>query len=242
MSKQVLAVSFAAVILLAACPATDAGRDTGENSKRVELESEGWKLVGTLEMPEVEGPVPAVLLAHQFNRDRTVYAKLAGLLAERGIASLRIDLRGHGESTNLGGIDRRQLTTSWPDIVVAFKYLKQLDGIDHNRIGLLGASYTGEAVARAGREAGYGKAYVILSAGGFSEESIAALDGSGAAWWFIAARDDGRRTPALMERAAGAAAAAELTMYDQGGHAANLFGPHPDLEEKIADWFAEKLK
>jgi fermentation-respiration switch protein FrsA (DUF1100 family) len=53
---------------------------------------------GTYVRPPGEGRFPAVLLLHGFASDRHevggLYAGLAGMLAGRGIASLRIDFRG----------------------------------------------------------------------------------------------------------------------------------------------------
>ena len=78
-------------------------------SERISIQSQGWELVGDLTIPEVDAnadtdsvaPVPAVLMLNQAAGDRTPYVDLAGYLADRGIASLRLDLPGHGESTNL---------------------------------------------------------------------------------------------------------------------------------------------
>ena len=242
MRSKALFIAVTALLSFASCTPSQETAVEQTSGQIIELESDGWKLIGTLEMPEGEGPFPAVLLCHQFSRDRTVYENLAGLLRERGIASFRLDLRGHGDSSNLGGADYGQMRTSWPDVIVGFEYLKGVEGVDAERIGVLGASYSGEAVAVAGREAGFGKAYIVMSSDLFSEESMAAMDGSGAAWWFIAASDDGPRTPGIMERAAAASEAAELTMYETGGHGTNLFGTYPELEGQIADWFATKLK
>ena len=69
---------------------------------RVVLASDGWRLVGDLLLPTMEHPAPAVLMLNKADGTRAAYEGLARLLAERGIASLRIDLRAHGESTNLG--------------------------------------------------------------------------------------------------------------------------------------------
>jgi dienelactone hydrolase len=212
------------------------------DEQRIEIESDGWKLIGTLRMPDnATGDVPLVILMHQFNNERSVYKKLAGLLAERGIASLRLDLRGHGESTNRGGINRHQLLTTWPDVVAAIKYVEGLEGVDHARIGSLSASYSGEAVARAGREYRYPAANIMLSSGTMTAESIAALAACETQWWFVAAKDD-PRSAENMAKADASAKHSEFTNFDSGGHGSNMFDAHADLEAKIADWFAAKLK
>ena len=174
---------------------------------------------------------------------RSSYIRLADLLEERGIASLRIDLRGHGESTNLGGHNREVNAQAWRDVVVALDFLSSQEGVvDPARLGVLGASYSGEHAARAGREGRDIAAYAILSSGLFSEESIAFVGASDAPWLFVAARDDGERTPALMDRAAETAGErGVLIMYEAGGHGTYLFDVYSDLEGWIADWFADRL-
>ena len=224
---------------LVACPQPDAGR-----GERVVLNVEGWEIVGSLQVPRSEKPVPAVLLLHMKPTDRTSYNRLADLLDERGIASLRIDMRGHGESVNLGSRSEENDEQAWKDAVEALKFLQRQTGIDPGRIGALGASYGGEHAAHAGREIGGVKAFVILFSGSFSEESIRFVRESGAQWLFVAAGDDGNpEVPRLMERGfeAGGEEKAKLEMFESGGHGTYLFEKYPDLEGKIADWLAEKL-
>lgn len=234
--KSLVLALLASSAVLCGC----AGADNVDENKVV-IESEGWQLVGNLELPEGKGPFPAVLLLHQFNRTRSVYTGLAKELSQRGIASLRIDLRGHGESTNKGRVHRDMLMNTWPDVVAALKYMKSLDEINSDKIGTVSASYSGEAVAHAGREIGYPAANVVLSSSTMTAESIAALKDSEAQWWFVAAKDD-PGAARNMEKAADSAKFAELKLFESGGHGTNLFGPYPELVTEIADWLAAKLK
>ncbi|MEO6390578.1 MAG: alpha/beta hydrolase, partial [Pyrinomonadaceae bacterium] len=139
--------------------------------KRVVVESDGWRLVGELRIPRASRPMSAVILLNKANGDRKVYVELAQRLADRGIASLRIDLRGHGESINKGKFVPFQenstdiLKDTDKDIVSVIEYLSSVKGIDAKRIGVVGASYSGEEMAVAGRQRGYAKAYVALSPG-----------------------------------------------------------------------------
>ncbi len=209
--------------------------------ERVVLESDGWRIIGDLRLPGNGKPAAAVLLLHNWRLDRAAYGRLAGLLAELGVASLRIDLRGHGESTNLGTKTRETASGAWRDAVAAIKYLRSHEGIDADRVGILGASFSCEIAARAGREAGGLRAYVILSAGYFSDESVAGVRSGDAEWWFIAAADDHPRVQQTVRNAAAASEQAELTLLSEGGHALELFSTHPELEGKIDDWFARQL-
>ena len=60
-----------------------------------------WELIGDLVIPNTEEKPPVVLLLNKANGNREVYRTMANYLSDRGIASLRLDLRGHGESTNV---------------------------------------------------------------------------------------------------------------------------------------------
>jgi dienelactone hydrolase len=239
--KRILFCSvFVLGLMLAACTPPDEG-----NGKKVTLTVSGWKIFGTLQIPESDKPVPVVLLLHMKPTDRTSFNRLADLLAERGIASLRIDMRGHGESTNLGGPSAKNDEEAWKDAVEAVTYLQGEPGINPGRIGVLGASYGGEHAAHVARVNSGVKAVVVLSSGSFSRESIQFLGESEAKWWFIAAKDDDDpEVVKLMGRAADAGGdeKAERLIYDTGGHGTFLFDTHDDLEGKIADWFAKALK
>jgi len=170
--------------------------DPGSGTNRVVLENESWRLVGDLRLPASRFPVPIVLLLNEAAGDRRSYAGLAEQLASRGVASLRLDLRGHGESTNLGrfepGASSRDplIWDAESDVAAAYRYLVTLDMIDPSRIGIVGASYSGEEAAEAGRMIGHAAMYVFLSPGSLSNTTIAVMEGSGVPWLFVSAQDD----------------------------------------------------
>lgn len=166
---------------------------------KVEIQSHGWKLIGDLIIPASDNPVPAVILLNKAAGDRQVYQNLAAELSKRGIASLRVDLRGHGESTNLGEFIPGKMSESEMDLMIwdvyedvwsIHKYLKSNNKISADSIRFVGSSYSVEAIAESGRRFGYGKAYVCLSAGSFSEESIINMDKTGLPCWHIVSSDN----------------------------------------------------
>lgn len=126
-----------------------------QTTTRVVVESEGWELVGDLVLPPGSAAVPAVLLLNQADGDRTPYEGLAGALAVRGIGSLRLDLRGHGESTNLGAFtpgEHRRDPLIWDaevDVAAAHDFLRSHERVVPDLIGVVGASYSGEEAAEA---------------------------------------------------------------------------------------------
>ena len=218
------------------------------NLARITIESDGWLLVGDLRMPRAKrATVPVVLMLNKANGNRAVYADLADQLALHGIASLRLDMRAHGESSNKGKFgppfDEKMLALlngSENDVTAAVAFLKNTKGIDPTRIGVVGASYSGEQMAVSGRKNGYGKAYVALSPGSFSDESIAAIDTSGARWIFVRSADE-RHLKGLHENIRKLSKTAELLEVAGDKHATELLDSAPGLTEMITGWFKRNL-
>jgi dienelactone hydrolase len=63
---------------------------------------DGVSLAATWRPVPNQPDAPAVLLVHDFSRDRRVLARVEDELLARGLASLAVDLRAHGESTHKG--------------------------------------------------------------------------------------------------------------------------------------------
>jgi len=215
-------------------------------SVRVEIASGDWILVGDLQVPVDDAPIPAVLMLNQAAGNRSAYAGLAQELDRRGIASLRLDLRGHGDSTNIGRFIPGQRTRDpmiWDaeaDVAAALASLVADERIDAEKIAVVGASYSGEEMADAGRMHGYAAAYVALSPGSFSEESIRGIDVSGVPWLFITSRDE-RYLTEIRATVQEQSRTVEQIVLPGTGHASNLLGLHPGLAERIAVWLESKL-
>lgn len=105
-------------------------------------------IVGTLAVPEDGAKGPAVVMLHGFGSSRDevggLFAMQAEALAAEGIASLRIDFRGYGESS--GDMADTTLEGLVADATAARSYLAEVDGVDAARIGVIGYSF-GAAVA-----------------------------------------------------------------------------------------------
>lgn len=118
-----------------------------EERTSVTLNSEGLTLFGVLHMPQnrADNSVPAVLFCHGFGGNKSGKYRLAVRLAERlsqaGIASLRIDCRGSGDSE--GDFADTTIDSQLKDIETALTYLKSNPQIDTQRIGLMGRSLGG---------------------------------------------------------------------------------------------------
>ena len=159
----------------------------------------GHTLAGTFTRPTDGGPFPAVVLisgSGPQDRDEALmdhrpFLVLADHLTRRGIAVLRYDDRGVGESTGNFG------TATTPDFasdaLAAVAYLKARDDVNPAAIGLAGHSEGGVVAPIAAVESDdvsyivlmagtgvngerilYAQAALIMRAGGASEEDIAA--------------------------------------------------------------------
>lgn len=120
-------------------------------SKKVVFENESadLKLAGTLTIPkDCKDCQAAILISGSGPQDRDEsllghkpFWVIADYLSERGIAVLRFDDRGVGESTGtFGGSTSADFMT---DVAAAFAFLKQQKGIDPAKIGLIGHSEGG---------------------------------------------------------------------------------------------------
>src|SRR5258708_4949317 len=102
---------------------------------------DGLNLAATLVTPD-ESPDHAVVLVHGGGVTREeggFFARLASGLAGAGAASLRFDLRGHGESE--GRQEDLTLATILNDIRVALAHVREATGA--SAVSLLGASFGG---------------------------------------------------------------------------------------------------
>ncbi|HDP77640.1 MAG TPA: alpha/beta fold hydrolase, partial [Mesotoga infera] len=96
-------------------------------------------------IPEGDGPFPIVVMLHGTGSDKSEagggYLLAAPALAEAGIASVRFDFIGNGEST-ADYIDYN-FTSAVDDTNIAFAYAASLPRIDGHRAGIMGWSQGG---------------------------------------------------------------------------------------------------
>jgi dienelactone hydrolase len=212
----------------------------------------GWELVGSWRMPSSRAPIAAVLLLHRAAGTRAEHDDLGAALAARGIASLALDLRGHGESTNLGRFQPPYAEhlhineDAHRDVTAALDWMATRRGVDARRRAVVGASYSGEVAAVAARASGRtAAAYVMISPGSFSDTSIAAVSRGSARWLFIRTE---RESPAslvyidsIFVALEARAPNAERRVLAGAGHATRIFQSHPRVVIEIADWLAAAL-
>ena len=115
-------------------------------------------IAGTLTLPRATSRMPAVVLlsgSGAQDRDQTILGHrpfwiIADYLSRRGFVVLRTDDRGVGKST--GRLQDSSTDALKRDAIASVEYLRRLDVVDGERVGLVGHSLGGVVAAMAAAE------------------------------------------------------------------------------------------
>ena len=110
-------------------------------TENVSFQSEGQKISGILHLPEGKNP-PCVIASHGLlsSKNSEKYIALGERLSQEGIAMLRFDFRGAGESE--GKIEEDTVSRRIADLGSAIDFMRSYPGFG-KRIGLIGSSLGG---------------------------------------------------------------------------------------------------
>ena len=144
-------------------------------------EKAGVSLSGTLTRPNKEGKYPVVVLisgSGPQDRDETFsghkpFLVLADYLTRQGIAVLRYDDRGFGEST--GSFSDATTKDFSMDVVSAVDYLKSRNDIDIKNIGLIGHSEGGIIAPLTANQTKDVSYIILLAATGISGTELSVM-------------------------------------------------------------------
>ena len=137
--------------------------------KPIELVVKGKTLRGMYHYPDDEGIYPTVILFHGFTGDKLephrIFLKLSRRLTAKGMAAIRFDFSGSGESD--GDFEEMTFSSEVFEAQEILKFVSYLPTTDADRIGLVGLSMGG-AVASviAGKNPSTVKALVLWAAAG----------------------------------------------------------------------------
>jgi alpha-beta hydrolase superfamily lysophospholipase len=131
-------------------------------TESVRLRSLGDELAGILFLPEDKGRCPVLIICHGAGEFKENYFELCELLATRGVATLAIDMHGHGQSAGERYyVSMRQWVA---DVQAAIDFLLTHPRIDGKKIGAFGLSSGGTAILEAAMVDPRLKALVALDA------------------------------------------------------------------------------
>ena len=244
MGKGWLALAFLGTLpfaLAASEPETPAPREVNL------VASDGTTLKATYFAAAKEGP--GVVLMHQCNQQRKKWDELAGKLATAGIHVLTVDYRGFGESggtrfLDIPGPERAQtVREKWPgDMDSAYAYLMSQKGVTRRVAGAGGASCGVNQAIQLARRHPEVKSLVLLS-GNTDLDGRNFLRKSTQVPILLSAADDDQGAVELMEwlYALSPNPGSKFVHYPTGGHGVDMFLPHRELPDMIAEWYVQTL-
>lgn len=117
--------------------------------EELRFESEGTAVAARLYRLDGSGPAPVIIMAHGFSAVMEQLAPQAAALQAAGFGVLAFDHPCFGLSGGepRGEVDPARQLRAWRDAV---SFVRTLDGLDRERIGLWGSSFSGGHVIQAG--------------------------------------------------------------------------------------------
>jgi dienelactone hydrolase len=159
-------------------------------------------------------------------------------LAATGIASLTIDLRGHGDT---GGSEDWELAQQ--DVAAAFEWLRTNPDVDPSRVGVVGASIGANlALVQAASHPDEVAAAALLSPGmDYFRVKIEGLAqaASGVPLFLAASEDDGYSAETVRILAGEAPGEPTPTVFDGASHGTDMFASHPELADQLIRFLLE---
>lgn len=112
-------------------------------------------IYGKLYMPVGEGSFPAVIMAHGYNGSHEDWTKEGQYFASNGIAAYAYDFCG-GSTRSKSSMATTEMTiwSEKSDVIAVFNEISALEGIDGEKVFLLGGSQGGFASSLAAEEIG----------------------------------------------------------------------------------------
>jgi dipeptidyl aminopeptidase/acylaminoacyl peptidase len=224
-------------------------RNLGRVSE-VTLETEdGWTLYASLSMPDGVkdgGKVPGVILLPTALADRTSYRNLERVLVSNNIAVLNLEWRGIGKSTgknNYIDMTLSELIETPRDVQEGHRFLASQEGIDPDRIGVLGAAFAAKLAMHAAKENPKLKALAMLTPVTWPWERVndsETINSIGRPVFLVTGDGFGELTKEFAEIVAGDDRNTVLT-YPGAIFGYLLFRIDRDLEQTITEWFRQQL-
>lgn len=165
---------------------------------------DGFEIYSTYRMgPSATSPV--VVLLHDLNSDRSIWTPAARNLAQRGFASLALDLRGFGESTaraadpaELSGEQRENLHL---DLTATLDEADRRFGLATRGVLIVGAGLSVNPAVRAAQERSYVQGLVLISGLIRESEELFLIERSDLPLLMLTSAEDRRGTDLMAQYA-----------------------------------------
>jgi len=214
--------------------------------------ADGVRQIGDVYLPEGKTKAPVAILLHMLSKDKSTYTTMIRPLLDKGFAVINLDLRGHGQSTSRADGTRLNFSSfsdaEWAklpgDIAAVVKGMQGIQGLDGNRIAIVGASIGANTAALEGAADKRVKAAVLLSPGldykGLKPE--AAVRQFGRPMLIVAGSDDQYSADSSKQLARATGRSGRIILLERAGHGTDMFVSHPQLVGQVVNWLAESVK
>lgn len=221
------------LMVLVAAPAVAAGRPV------TLVAADGTTLTATFYEASPR-PAPAVVLVHMLGRSKDEWSVLAERLDDIGIATLAIDLRGHGRSAGNGA----ELAAMAADVKAGLGWLAEQPAVRPDLLGVVGASLGASLAATAAADTPSVRAVGLISPSldyrGVRLDAGLMRRLGDRAVWMTASTEDPYALRTVKELSVGAPVA-EQRLSGVRGHGTALLWSDPELARALVDWLRRTL-
>lgn len=209
------------------------------------LTSDGVQIIGNYY--PVKELKAASLFLHMMPETKESWNAIARALQEEGIASLAIDLRGHGESVKRGSyrlnyqnFSNEEHQASKLDVEAALDWISKEMGLGLEKVYLVGASIGANLALQTLYEHPEIKKGVALSPGldyrGIEPKPMVEALKEDQAVFYATSKDDGDNVKMVEELYNATSGRKEWKVYDNAGHGTNMVERANDLIPSIIEF------
>lgn len=214
--------------------------------------SDAWQIAGHLKVPKTKGKSPGIVLVHGSKHEKDAYGQtLPQMLWDRHFATLSIDIRGRGSSSEPLGFHSMapgQRKGVRLDVEAAIEFLSAQSGVDRRRIAIAAEQDSADAAVIACARNRRVGAYALIS-GRLSNQAKEAIAFTRAPIFCLVSKEDRRGFKDMTDAyLASGNVYSRLKVFDGIGFGTTMFSAwqfeFPDeqpIEQMIADWLAEGI-
>ena len=207
--------------------------------------SDHFNIVASLGVPETRSQsLPAVIFIHQGGSNRREWESVARRAFREGWVTLAYDIRGHGDSSGRWSNAWYDDPKNAPnDLTAAIEYLKTIEAVNAERIGVVGASVGGNLACVASA------LYGVKSAVAISHKTSAVFNLAGEetlefrSIYHMSSESDqgGQRARWATELFEQTAEPRKLEIAKGSGHGVSIFRRDASIPDRIIQWLRETL-
>lgn len=193
------------------------------------------------------------LLLHMMPATKESYVPLMNALDTRGVSSLAIDFRGHGQSTittdgrtlDYTTFSHEEHQAKIKDVEAAVALLEKTYGVDTRQIAFVGASIGANLAIQ------YAAAHadvpgVVALSPGLNYRDIATMPlvqslTRDRHLFLVGSADDEISGPAVEKLFERSLAQTDIKQFSDAGHGTRMFETYPAFLEQVADWVAARF-